>query len=193
MADGDRERWNARWQAEGPPPGPAPWLATLGGLLPRRGRALDVAGGSGRNALWLCRRGLDVTLADVSDVALEQAARSARAAGLTLATARVDLEAAPVPAGPFGVILCLNFLYRPIFPRLAEALAGGGLLVVSHVTRTNLSRHDHPGPRWVLEDGELPTLVAGLEVLRSEEGWMESGRHEARLVARRKKALEQMG
>jgi hypothetical protein len=37
----------------------------------------------------------------------------------------------------------------------------------------------------VLEDGELPGLLGGLELLRSEEGWQESGRHEARAVARR--------
>jgi tellurite methyltransferase len=37
----------------------------------------------------------------------------------------------------------------------------------------------------VLEDGELPRLISGLETVRYEEGWLESGRHEARLVARR--------
>jgi hypothetical protein len=35
-----------------------------------------------------------------------------------------------------------------------------------------------------LDEGELPALVEGLEVLRYEEGWLEEGRHEARVVAR---------
>ena len=69
MGEGDRERWNARYLEEAETPPPSPFLLALDGVLPRRGRALDVAGGSGRNALWLARRGLDVTLADVSDVA----------------------------------------------------------------------------------------------------------------------------
>ncbi len=60
-----------------------------------------------------------------------------------------------------------------------------GLLAVAHATRSNLARHPRPGPDRVLEDGELPGLVRGLDVLRYEEGWLESGRHEARLVARR--------
>jgi SAM-dependent methyltransferase len=185
MAGGDRERWNARYAEEEAPATPAPWLAGLDALLPRRGRALDVAGGSGRHALWLARRGLEVTLADVSDVALERAARDARAEGLALATVQVDLESALLPPGPWDLILCVYFLHRALFPSLAAALAPGGVLVAAHATRTNLERHSHPGPRWLLEDGELPTLVRGLDVLRYEEGWLESGRHEARLVARR--------
>jgi len=185
MGDGDRERWNARYAEEAAPPAPSPFLLALDDLLPRRGRALDLAGGSGRNAVWLARRGLDVTLADVSDVALDRAARAAAAAGVRLATVRVDLEAAPPPAGPWDLVVCTYFLHRPLLAALPGVLAPGGLLAVAHATRTNLSRHPRPGPDHVLEDGELPGLVRGLEVLSSEEGWLEGGRHEARLVARR--------
>ncbi len=185
MAQGDRERWNVRYRDEAETPAPSPFLLALDDLLPRRGRALDVAGGSGRNALWLARRGLDVTLADVSDVALERAARAAAAAGLRLATVRTDLEAGPPPPGPWDLVVCTYFLHRPLLAALPAVLAPGGLLAVAHATRTNLTRWPRPGPDHVLEDGELPGLVRGLEVLRSEEGWLEGGRHEARLVARR--------
>ncbi len=185
VAAGDRERWNARYREGEPPSSPSPFLDELDAVFPRRGRALDVAGGSGRNALWLARRGLDVTLADVSDVALARAAEDARREGLPLATVQVDLEAAPLPPGPWDLILCTYFLHRPLFAAFAVALAPGGLLVVAHATRSNLSRNPRPGPAHVLEDGELPGLVRGLEILRSDEGWLESGRHEARLVARR--------
>jgi SAM-dependent methyltransferase len=185
VAAGDRERWNERYRAEGWPTAPAPWLAGLDAVLPRHGRALDVGGGTGRNAIWLARRGLDVTLADVSDVALERATRDAQAEGLSLATVRTDLESEPLPPGPWDLVLCAYFLHRPLFAALASALAPGGLLVVAHATRRNLERHPRPGPRWVLEERELPTLIHGLEVLHYEEGWLESGRHEARVVARR--------
>jgi SAM-dependent methyltransferase len=183
--DRDRERWNARYREEREPPEASPFLAALDALLPRAGRALDVAGGSGRNALWLARRGLAVTLADVSDVALSLAAGAARAEGLPLATVQVDLEAAPLPAGPWDLVLCAYFLHRPLFAALPAVLVPGGLLVVAHATRTNLERHPRPGPAHLLDDGELPRLVAGLELLHVEEGWLESGRHEARVVARR--------
>lgn len=185
MAEGDRDRWNARYAEQPERAPPSPFVAALDGLLPRRGRALDVAGGSGRNALWLARRGLDVTLADVSDVALGQAAQAAAAEGLRLSTLEIDLEGAPLPPGPWDLLLCTYFLHRPLLAAAPAVLAPGGLLVVAHATRTNLTRHPRPGPDHLLEDGELPRLVSGLEVLQAEEGWLEGGRHEARLVARR--------
>ena len=187
MGSGDRERWNARYREGERPSERSPFLDALDAVLPRRGRAIDVAGGAGRNALWLARRGLDVTLADVSDVALDQGAAAAVREGLPLTVARVDLEAEPFPEGPWDVVLCTYFLHRPLFPAFAAALAPGGVLVFAHATRSNLQRHPRPGPDHLLEDGELPAIVAGLrlEVLRLEEGWLESGRHEARLVARR--------
>lgn len=185
MATADRDRWNARYREEAPPGAPSPFVLALEPLLPRRGRALDVAGGAGRHALWLARRGLEVTLADVSDVALALAAERALAERLPLTAVRIDLEAAPLPAGPWDVVLCAYFLHRPLLAALPAALAPGGLLAVAHATRSNLKVHPRPGPDHVLEDGELATLVRGLEVVSYEEGWLESGRHEARLVARR--------
>jgi SAM-dependent methyltransferase len=195
MSDGDRERWNARHAGRAEAQAASPFLDAIDDLLPRRGRALDVAGGSGRNALMLARRGLDVTLADVSDVALDQARAAAGAEGLRLATLQADLEAPPpggplpagwpLPPGPWDLILCSCYLHRPLFAAFAAALAPGGLLVVAHATLRNLERHPRPGPDHLLREGELPGLAAGLEVVRFTEGWTESGRHEARLVARR--------
>ena len=79
MAEADRRRWDARYRAH--KPGlrqPSGSLVALADLMPQGGRALDVAGGTGRHALWLARRGLDVTLADLSGVAMELAWREAR-------------------------------------------------------------------------------------------------------------------
>jgi SAM-dependent methyltransferase len=184
-AQGDRERWNARYAGTADRAPASAFLAELDDLVPRRGRALDAAGGAGRNALWLARRGLEVTLADVSDVALGQAAAAADAEGLRLATLQIDLERSPLPPGPWDLVLCTYFLHRPLLAAVGSVLAPGGLLIFAHATRTNLERHPRPGPAHLLEDGELPGLVPGLEILRSQEGWLEGGRHEARLVARR--------
>lgn len=185
MPENDRDRWNARYAAKTELSAPSPFLDELDDLLPRRGRALDLAGGAGRNALSLARRGLAVTLVDVSDVALAQAADAARAEGLSIATVRLDLVASPPPPGPWDLVLCTYFLHRPLFDAFAGLLAPGGLLAFAHATRKNLERHPRPGPDHLLDDGELPSLVRGLEVLRMKEGWSEAGRHEARLVARK--------
>ena len=171
MAEADRRRWDARYRER--EPGlrqPSRSLVALADLMPQGGRALDVAGGTGRHALWLARRGLDVILADISGVALELARREAAGAGLPLRTLAIDLEAEPLPPGPWGLILCVDFLWRPLFEAIPAAPARGGLLVVVHPTRSNLRRHSRPGPRHLRGDGELPGLARGLEVLRELAG-----------------------
>lgn len=185
MRDDERTRWNERYREETALAAPSPFLSSLDMWLPRHGRALDVAGGSGRHALWLARRGLDVTLVDISDVALERATRAAAAERLAITTLRADLTRDPLPPGPWDLIVCIAFLHRPLFEAFPRALAPGGLLVFEHPTRSNLLRFSRPGPRHLLDDGELRGLVVGLEVLRYDEGWLDRGRHDARLVARR--------
>jgi SAM-dependent methyltransferase len=118
-------------------------------------------------------------------MALQIARQRARSAALRLRTVALDLEMAPLPAGPWDLVVCVDFLWRTLFDAIPGVLAPGGCLVVVHPTRTNRQRHEHPGPRHLLDDGELPGLVVGLEVIRYEESWTDEGRHEARLVARR--------
>jgi len=182
---GDREKWNARHAQGGSRP-PSALVTALDAELPRVGRALDVAGGAGRHALWLARRGLDVTLVDVSDVALAQAAQQDPAPG-HLSTLPRDLEEAPLPPGPWELIVVFDYLQRSLFAPIAEALTSGGLLLYVHPTRPNLERHASPSARFLLEPGELSAAFADmLEIVRHEEGWSEEGRHQARLLARRR-------
>src|SRR5689334_8976352 len=100
--EGDRERWNARWRERAAELEDAsPFLVEHAGLLGPPGKALDLAGGAGRNAIWLARRGFDVTLVDVSDVALDKAEQRAKRLGVDrrLRLLRLDLEA-PLPLAP---------------------------------------------------------------------------------------------
>lgn len=188
MPDADRARWDARYRAEDSGRRePSPFLVATVDLLPRPDvarspTALDVAGGAGRNAVFLARRGFDVTLADISPAGLTLA--QAAAAGLPVRCLEIDLERAPLPPGPFDLVVAIDFLHRPLFDAFPGVLAPGGLLVVAHPTRQNLARHPHPSARFLLEEGELPGLVHGLVVLRYEEGWFDD-HHQARLVARK--------
>lgn len=185
MAEGDREHWDARYREASPSGGPAPeWLAAFAPEWPARGRALDVAAGRGRIALWLAARGLRVLAADISPVGLAQARDAARSAGLELETLPIDLEREALPPGPFDVITCFHYLQRDLFPALIERLSPGGFLCVEIATTGNLERHAPPSRRFLLEPGELPHLCAPLETVHSEEGWFDD-RCVARAAARR--------
>jgi tellurite methyltransferase len=187
----DQERWDERYRARGAVARPhSAFLEHAAPHLPAQGAALDVAGGDGRNALWLAARGLDVTVCDVSPLALAHAEALARERDLILNTARVDLESDPLPAGRYALVLCVHYLQRSLFPAMVEALAPGGVLLFCQPTRRNLERHEKPSQRFLLEEGELPSLLPPLlEVVELQEGWLSEGRHEARVIARRKKTI----
>ena len=186
MSNAERTKWEARYAGrEGGPGDPDPNLTALAPWLPSAGRALDIAGGTGRNALWLVRQGLSVTLLDVAPSALAQASAAAAAEWLVLETIALDLDDAPLPEGPFALIVQLNYLNRALLPAYAERLAEGGRLVIVHPTRRNLRRHPRPSARFLLEDGELAGGAPGLTTLHCAEGWSPDGRHLAALVAER--------
>jgi len=185
MSEEDRQRWNERYaRGDHADLEPSAILVALDPWLPRHGRALDVAGGSGRHAHWLARRGLEVLLTDISEVAISRAAAYATAENLSVEVMARDLETEPVPFGPWDLIVDFHFLHRPLVPRLIESLAPNGVLVIVQPTVRNLERHARPSARFLLESGELATLLTGLHVLHYEEDWTVEGRHEAVGVAR---------
>ena len=187
MSNDDRDRWNERYRQGSHARGePSKVLEGLAPRLPTAGRALDLAGGAGRNALWLARRGLLTTIADVASVGLSIAAERARAGGLALTTLERDLEVEGLPVGPWDLVLSVLYLDRDVLAAVPAELAPGGVLVVIQPTRVNLERHPRPPARFLLAPGELPSLVPGLDVLHHEEGWLADGRHDAVLVARRR-------
>jgi SAM-dependent methyltransferase len=184
MAEADRERWDRRYRAGSHAALEAPgWLAEIDDELPRSGRALDVATGAGRVAVWLAERGLDTTAVDISREAVDLCRANAETAGSSLSTLILDLERGALPKGPFALITCFFYLQRELFPALRERLAPGGCLVCELPTRRNLERHAKPGSRFLLEANELLELVAPLELVYYREGWVED-RALARAVAR---------
>lgn len=181
-------KWEIRYRSGDVVTEPSSFVEVLEPLLTARSRplaALDVAGGAGRHALWLAEQGCDVTLVDISPTALSLASEAARGRGLHLTTVHSDLDGDPLPAGPWDVILCFHYLQRSLFAEMIARLAPGGLLVYAVATKRNLERHDRPPLPFLLDPGEAPSLAAGLEIVYEFEGWTETGRHEARVIAQR--------
>ncbi len=186
MAAGDQQRWNDKWSDHGVG---TTHQSSLVGLvtdhIAGQRKLLDIAGGGSSDSIELARQWFDVTVVDVSDVGLSIARDNALMAGVEIKTIETDLDAEPLPVGPWDVITTANFLKRDLFPAMVDALVPGGLLIVVVATVVNLERHDKPGRPFLAEPAELLRLAEGLEIVHHSEGWRASERHEAHLVARK--------
>ena len=172
-----REDWNARyaasellWTAE-----PNRRFASeVEDLEP--GRALDLACGEGRNAVWLAERGWRTTGVDFSDVALAKAERLAASRGVEVDWVHADVVEHEPERGAFDLVAVL-YLQLP-HEQLAEvlrtsvgALAPGGTLVVLGHDTTNLT-HGHGGPRdasVLFTPKDVVPHLEGLVVERAEK------------------------
>jgi SAM-dependent methyltransferase len=165
---------------------PSSWLVQHAGLLPREGRALDVACGRGRHAIWLAERGLTTLAVDRDPEAIRELSETARERRLPLRADVRDLEGEETSfqGSTFDVIVVVHYLHRPLFPALIEALAPGGLLVYETFTRAQAARGKPTNPDFLLKPGELLELVGPLDVLASREGDFDE-RMVASVIARR--------
>ena len=163
---------------------PAGWLVMNRALLPPSGRALDVACGRGRNALWLAHRGFETTALDRNPAAVAELEARARQDGVPLTARAVDLEGGTADLGHalYDVVVVVHYLHRALFPALIAAVAPGGVLVYETFTVAQAARGRPTNPAFLLEPGELPRLVAPLQIRAAREGDFE-GRMVSSVVA----------
>jgi SAM-dependent methyltransferase len=201
MAEADREKWNERhrdgYAAHGQP------SAVLKQWIDRipRGRALDLACGSGRNALFLAANGFEVDAVDISDAALDIGRRRARQAGLRVNWIEQDLDEplAELPDGPlaeslygangYTLLLVIRFVDLPLIRQLTDKLAPGGMLVSEQHIVTDAAVGGPSDSAFRLQPGALREVAEGLRVLSYEEGIVEDPGQQpmalARLVAQK--------
>ncbi len=136
--------------------------------LPKPGVALDLAGGLGRHALWLASRGWQVTVVDVSDVAIGKLSQAALELNVNVDLFAGDAAEYKLEPAQFDLIVLFYHLDRSLFPRIVSALKPGGLLICKMSLRWDsgerLTTSTNP-----LQRNELPSLVPELHVLHHEE------------------------
>ena len=132
------DEWNERYRArEEPDREPAQLLVDAARDL-RPGRALDLACGAGRNAVWLARQGWEVVAIDGA----EEAVRIVRELDPNIDAHVLNLETnAPLPFddASFDLVAILYFLWRPLFAEARRLLRDGGVIVTAVRTRGTFS------------------------------------------------------
>lgn len=178
MSQEDRERWDRQHVETTGTEQPAAFLREIieGGIwdLPR-GRALDVACGKGRNALYLAAQGFDVTAVDVSPVALAAGRRRAEERSLAITWQQADLDNFEFDERSFDLVINFNFLQRSLMPRLLAAVKRGGFFIFeTFLIDQQAVGHPH-NPDYLLRHNELLHYCRELRVLFYREGKFRDG------------------
>lgn len=170
----DKAGWDARyggdeliWSAE-----PNRFLVEeVADLAP--GRALDLASGEGRNAIWLARQGWRVTGVDFSDVGMAKARRHSD--GLEIEWVVADLADYVPEPGAFELVIIFYLhvaaeMRRVVIERASSAVGHGGVLLIAAHHFDNLE-HGYGGPQdpaILPTEAELAAEVKDLEIVKVE-------------------------
>lgn len=153
------EEWNNRYRTrEEIDHDPAPLLVQAASDLPP-GRALDLACGAGRNAIWLASRGWDVVAIDGAPEAI----RLVREHEPRIDARVLDLETGtplPFEDDSFDLVAILFYLYRPLFAEAKRVVRPGGTIVAA--ARMSGS--------FAIAPGEMRSYFEGFEILHYREG-----------------------
>ncbi len=179
----DRKRWNERFKKRDYALGrePNPWLKTHIRLLPK-GKALDMAAGEGRNAVFLARHGWSVNAVDISEEGLKKARRLAREVGIKIRTFLSDLDSYPIKADEYDLIADFYFLKRSLIPRMKRGLKKGGMIIFETYTldHRSLGARGPKQAKYFLRPNELLWLFRDFRILFYREGiFKEGGRRKA--------------
>jgi SAM-dependent methyltransferase len=165
--DDDRRRWDERYAHAAlgrpcPPDGlvqPVDLVAEVA----THGRALDLACGPGRQAVWAALRGLEVDAFDVSPVAVEMARRLATDHGVARrvhATVHDADDGLPDHlADGYQLVVCQRFRDPTLYPLIPSLLAPGGIAVITVLSSVG---HDGDAGPFHAAPGELTAAFAGV-------------------------------
>jgi SAM-dependent methyltransferase len=182
--------WNERYRlrerpAEDLDAAPTPLVVkTAAAMAP--GKALDLASGAGRNALWLAEHGWEVTAVDAAAAAIEILRTRATERGMKINAVLADLENGEFEIEPsrWDLVAMCYYLQRNLFEPAKRGVAPGGIVIsIVHVNEPG----EGDGP-YRLRPGELEQYFAGWEILHRYEGKANDSAHRrtvAEIVARR--------
>lgn len=153
---------------------PSDWVCQWTHLIPdhRPGgpTALDLACGHGRHSRWLARQGCQVTALDRDAdalAALDDMAPRVR-------TLQADIENGPWPLDGqrFDAVVITHYLWRPLWPRILDSVAPGGVLLIETFAHGNANVGKPSRPDFLLRNGELLTVCQDLRIVAYEDGYL---------------------
>jgi len=159
-------------------------------LLPKKGRALDLAAGLGANAVFLAKQGLAVDALDISNVAMNKLQQFAQREGLAINALQQNIRINSLKNNRYDVIVVSHFLDRSLCHAIMEGLNLGGLLFYQTFTCEKVSQKGPNNPEYLLAKQELLQLFVHLNIVLYRDnaaiGDINSGlRNEAQFIGQK--------
>lgn len=148
---------------------PSDWVCRWTPLIRRPGHVLDLACGGGRHMQWLTAQGHQVLGVDRSPEALSLAGTQG-----PILQADIEKDPWPLQGRQFDAVVVTNYLWRPLWPRILESIAPGGVLIYETFARGQETVGRPARPDFLLAPGELLEIArAGqLRVIGYEDGFL---------------------
>ena len=175
MSEDDKNHWEMKYSGDGYEPNRNPSALLTEWLDDRTpGRALDLACGTGRNALCLAEKGYDVTAIDISPRAIALGEDMAREKGLKINWIVADLDNYDLKGQYDLIVISFFYVSRNMVSPIIKALKKGGLLLYENHMLAPVSVDDEANKhRFHFQPGELKQLFRGLTTIRYEERQVE--------------------
>ena len=177
MSLNDQSRWDKR-HAEFRSEAPSRFLTEIlesGSWEIKRGRALDLACGQGRHALYLAAKGFEVVAIDVSPAALARGQQRAKERSLTVSWQKADLAQICLAENSFDLIVNCNYLERSLIPHMQAALKKGGHVIFETYLIDQREIGGPKNPDYLLGHNELLHRFRDFRVLCYREGFFPDG------------------
>jgi 2-polyprenyl-3-methyl-5-hydroxy-6-metoxy-1,4-benzoquinol methylase len=190
-SEDDKNRWNNRYNTGEYLYGKEPlkFLKEKLDILVR-GKALVLAMGEGRNAVFLAGNGFDVDGCDISEKAIEKAKLFARESGVTLNAFVADLEEYKIPVNTYDLITCFYYTQRSLIPQIKDGLKKGGMVMLETYSIDQLKYEKNaPGPKnpaYLLKHNELLDSFSDFRILYYREGEIAENKSVVSLIAQKR-------
>ena len=140
----------------------------------KKGKALVLAMGEGRNAVYLARNGFDVTGVDISEVAIEKCNKLAKERNTTVNAVVADLTNYDMGKAQFDLITKFYYHEPSIFPQIIDALKPGGMFIleqfsIDHLKYRETSRFGPSNPDYLIKPNELLEHFKSFRILYYED------------------------
>jgi SAM-dependent methyltransferase len=126
----EKIKWNEKYKTLTPKP-PS---KLINHIPPKKAKALDLAGGYGRNAKALADKGYDVTLIDISEVAI------AKIKDMRIKTICLDLDDYIIPQNEFDVILMIKYFNEELLKQIPGSIKKGGFFVFETIKKYPITK-----------------------------------------------------